>query len=159
MKKRVQDTPEGRLLAMDVVLPEPPSPFGSYIESVQTGNLLFLTGMMPTENQKPKYLGVIGADLSIDDGRDAARLACLNAIAVAKEHLGSLERVTRVVRISAFLVTAKDFRDHPKVADGASELLMNVFGKEKMSTRIILGMATLPLGVPVELELIFEVKD
>ena len=159
MKNRDQDTPESRLLAMKIVLPKVPAPFGSYIESVQTGNLLFLTGMMPTENQKSKYLGVIGADLSVDDGRDAARIACLNAIAVAKEHLGSLERVTRVVRIGAFLVAAKDFKDHPKVADGASELLVNVFGKEKMSTRIVLGMATLPLGVPVELELIFEVKD
>jgi enamine deaminase RidA (YjgF/YER057c/UK114 family) len=151
-------TPEHRLQEMELVLPKPPAPFGNYVESVQTGNLLFLTGMMPTENQKPKYLGVIGENLSAEDGWNAARLACLNGIAVAKEHLGSLERVTRVVRVGAYLVTAKDFKGHPMVADGASQLLAEVFGKEKISTRMVLGMATLPLGVPVELELIFEVK-
>ena len=143
---------------MKIDLPQPPTPFGAYVEAVQTGSLLFLSGTLPVENKKPKYLGVIGKDLSLEEGRQAARLACLNALAAAREHLGSLDRVTKVVRLGVALVTSADFKDHPKVADAASELLVDVFGKEKTSTRLVLGMATLPLGLPVETELILEVR-
>ena len=89
--------------------------------------------------------------------RGSARLAALNALALAKEHLGSLNEVRKVVRLGISLVTALDFREHPKVADAASELFVSVFGPEKISTRLVLGMATLPLGMCVELEVIFEV--
>jgi len=150
--------PEDRLKGLKIDLPQPPMPFGAYVEAVQTGSLLFLSGTLPVENKKPKYLGVIGKDLSLEEGRQAARLACLNALAAAREHLGSLDRVTKVVRLGVALVTSADFKDHPKVADAASELLVDVFGKEKTSTRLVLGMATLPLGLPVETELILEVR-
>jgi enamine deaminase RidA (YjgF/YER057c/UK114 family) len=150
--------PEGRLKALKIDLPQPPTPFGAYVEAVQTGSLLFLSGTLPVEDKKPKYLGVIGKDLSLEEGRQAARLACLNALAAAREHLGSLDRVTKVVRLGVALVTSADFKDHPKVADAASELLVDVFGKDKTSTRLVLGMATLPLGLPVETELILEVR-
>ena len=150
--------PEDRLKALKIDLPQPPTPFGAYVEAVQTGSLLFLSGTLPVENKKPKYLGVIGKDLSLEEGRQAARLACLNALAAAREHLGSLDRVTKVVRLGVALVTSADFKDHPKVADAASELLVDVFGKDKTSTRLVLGMATLPLGLPVETELILEVR-
>ena len=149
---------EDRLKAQKIELPQAPTPFGAYVEAVQTGSLLFLSGTLPVENKKPKYLGVIGKDLSLEEGRQAARLACLNALAAAREHLGSLDRVTKVVRLGVALVTSADFKDHPKVADAASELLVDVFGKEKTSTRLVLGMATLPLGLPVETELILEVR-
>jgi enamine deaminase RidA (YjgF/YER057c/UK114 family) len=148
---------ERRLKELGISLPGPPRPLGAYVEAVQAGNLLFLSGTLPVEGGVPKFLGRIGAELSIEDGRHATRLAALNALAIAKEHLGSLDRVTRVVRLGVSLVTAPDFRDHPKVADAASELLVSVFGADKTSTRLVFGMASLPVGVCVVLETIFEV--
>jgi enamine deaminase RidA (YjgF/YER057c/UK114 family) len=148
---------EQRLKELGIALPQAPKPLGAYVESVQTGSLLFLSGTLPVEAGKPKYVGRIGADLSIEDGRRAAGLAALNALALANEHLGSLNKVRKVVRLGVFLVTTPDFREHPKVADAASELFVSVFGSEKISTRLVLGMATLPLGMCVELEVILEV--
>jgi len=150
---------EERLESLRIELPLPPSPLGAYVEAVQSGNLLFLSGILPVENGKPRYTGTIGKTLSPEEARAAARLACVNAIAVAREHLGSLDRVRRVIRLGVSLVAVSDFTDHPRIADGASELLVDVFGESGTATRIVLGVATLPLGVPVELELIFEVTD
>jgi enamine deaminase RidA (YjgF/YER057c/UK114 family) len=150
---------EQRLKELGIDLPQPPKPLGAYVETLQTGNLLFLSGTLPVESGKPKYVGRIGNDLSIEEGRRAAGLAALNALALAKEHLESLNKVRKVVRLGVSLVTTDDFRGHPKVADAASELFLSVFGPEKMSTRLVLGMATLPLGMCVELELILEVVD
>jgi enamine deaminase RidA (YjgF/YER057c/UK114 family) len=151
--------PEQRLKDLGVNLPQPPKPLGAYVEAVQTGNLLFLSGTLPVEAGKPKYVGRIGDELSVDEGQRAARLAALNALALAKEHLESLNKVKRVVRLGVSLVTTADFREHPKVADAASDLLVSVFGPEKISTRLVFGMGTLPLGVCVELEVILEVVD
>src|SRR5580704_6022776 len=148
---------EQRLKDLGINLPRPPTPLGAYVEAVQTGNLLFLSGTLPVEGGVPKFLGRIGGDLSVEDGRRATRLAALNALALAREHLGSLDKVTRVVRLGVSLVTTPDFREHPKVADAASELFVGVFGPEKTSTRLVLGMGTLPLGMCVELEVILEV--
>jgi enamine deaminase RidA (YjgF/YER057c/UK114 family) len=149
--------PEERLKALGINLPRAPKPLGAYVETVQTGNLLFLSGTLPVEAGRPKYVGRIGNDLSIEEGRRAAELAALNALALAKEHLESLNKVRKVVRLGVSLVTTDDFREHPKVADAASELFVSVFGHEKISTRLVLGMATLPLGMCVELEVILEV--
>jgi enamine deaminase RidA (YjgF/YER057c/UK114 family) len=148
---------ERRLRELGINLPAPPEPFGIYAEAVQTGNLLFLTGMLPTEGRSAKFVGRLGAELDVDAGHKAARLAALNALAVARQHLGSLDRVTRIVRLGVSMATSGDFRDQPKVADGASELLEDVFGKDKNPSRLVYGVASLPLGTPVELELIFEV--
>jgi enamine deaminase RidA (YjgF/YER057c/UK114 family) len=148
---------EKRLKQLGIELPAPPEPFGIYAEAVQTGNLLFLTGMLPTEGRAAKFVGRIGAELDVEAGRKAARLAALNALAVAREHLGSLDKVTRIVRLGVSVATSGDVRDQPKVADGASDLLQSVFGKDKNPCRLVYGVASLPLGTPVELELIFEV--
>jgi enamine deaminase RidA (YjgF/YER057c/UK114 family) len=150
---------EQRLKELGIKLPAPPEPFGIYVEAVQTGNLLFLTGMLPTEAQEAKFTGRVGAELDVETGRKAARLAAFNALAVAKQHLGSLDRVTRIVRLGVSVATSGDVRDQPKVADGASELLQDVFGKEKNPSRLVVGVASLPLGAPVALEIIFEVTD
>lgn len=150
---------EGRLRQLGIDLPTPPQPFGIYVEAVRTGNLLFLTGMLPTEGRNAKFLGRIGAELDATGGYDAARLAALNALAVAREQLGSLDRVKRIVRIGVMVATSGDFRDHPKVADGASQLLQDVFGAQRNPSRLVYGVASLPLGVPVELELIFEISE
>jgi enamine deaminase RidA (YjgF/YER057c/UK114 family) len=148
---------EKRLKELGIELPAPPEPFGTYAEAVQTGNLLFLTGMLPTEGRAAKFVGRIGGELDVEAGRKAAHLAALNALAVAREHLGSLDKVTRIVRLGVSVATSGDVRDQPKVADAASELLQSVFGKDKNPCRLVYGVASLPLGTPVELEVIFEV--
>ena len=148
---------EQRLKELGIKLPAPPEPFGTYVEAVQTGNLLFLTGMLPTEGRAAKFIGRVGAELDVEAGRQATYLAALNALAVAREYLGSLDKVTRIVRLGVLVATSGDVRDQPKVADGASELLQDIFGKEKNPSRLVYGVASLPLGAPVELEIIFEV--
>jgi len=148
---------EQRLKELSINLPTPPQPFGTYAEAVQTGNLLFLSGMLPTENRVPKYVGRVGAELDREAGSKAARLAALNVLAVARQHLGSLDRVKRVVRLGVSVATSGDVRDQPRVAEGASELLQEVFGQEKNPCRLVYGVASLPLGAPVEVEVILEV--
>ena len=149
---------EQRLQELGIQLPTPPEPFGIYAEAVQTGNLLFLTGMLPTEARTAKFIGRVGAELDLEVGQKAARLAALNALAVARQHLGSLDKVTRVVRLGVAVATSGDVREQPRVADGASELMQEVFGKDKNPSRLVYGVASLPLGTPVELEVIFEVS-
>ena len=151
-------TAEERLKQLGIKLPAPPEPFGIYAEAVQTGTLLFLTGMLPTVGREAKFIGRIGADLDLETCHKAARLAAVNSLAVARQHLGSLDKVTRIVRLGVAVATSGDVREQPKVADGASELLQDVFGKDKNPSRLVYGVASLPLGVPVELELIFEVS-
>jgi len=155
--KSPSDSAEQRLKDLGIELPAPPEPFGTYVEAVQTGNLLFLTGMLPTEGRAAKFVGRIGAELDVETGRKAAHLATLNALAVAREYLGSLDKVTRIVRLGVLIATSGDVRDQPKVADAASDLLQDVFGKERNPCRLVYGVASLPLGTPVELEIIFEV--
>jgi enamine deaminase RidA (YjgF/YER057c/UK114 family) len=151
-------TAEERLAELGIELPAPPEPFGTYAEAVRTGNLLFLTGMLPTEGRGAKFVGRVGAELDVETGRKAARLAAINALAVAREHLGSLDKVTRIVRLGVMIATSGSVADQPKVADGASELLQDIFGKDKNPCRLVFGVASLPLDSAVELELIFEVK-
>jgi enamine deaminase RidA (YjgF/YER057c/UK114 family) len=145
------------LKELGINLPAPPEPFGTYVEAVQTGNLLFLSGMLPTEGHQAKVVGRVGAELDVEAGRKGARLAALNVLAVARQHLGSLDKVSRVVRLGVSVATSGDVRDQPKVADAASELLQDVFGRDKSPCRLVYGVASLPLGTPVELEIIFEV--
>jgi enamine deaminase RidA (YjgF/YER057c/UK114 family) len=148
---------EQRLKELGIKLPSAPDPLGANVEAVQTGNLLFLSGMLPTEDHAAKFIGRVGAELDAQAGKEAAHLAALNALAVARQQLGSIDKVTRIVRLGVSVATSGDVRDQPAVADGASELLEEVFGKEKCPSRLIYGVASLPLGAPVELEVIFEV--
>lgn len=140
-----------------IELPAPPTPLGAYVEAVQTGNLLFLSGTLPLLNGQPQYRGRLGAELDAEEAWSATRLAALNALAVAKDHLGSLSRVSRVVRLGVMLATFDDSLDLPSVADAASELFLEIFGADKMSVRLVFGVASLPLGVPVVLDIILEV--
>jgi enamine deaminase RidA (YjgF/YER057c/UK114 family) len=149
---------EQRLQQLGIKLPAPPEPFGTYVEAVRTGSLLFLSGMLPTEGRGAKFTGRVGAEFDVETRRKAAHLAALNALAVAREHLRSLDKVTRIVRLGVSVAISGDVRDQPKVADAASELLEDVFGKDKSPCRLVFGVASLPLGVPVALELIFEVS-
>ncbi len=148
---------EDRLRAAGIALPAPPEPFGTYAEAVQAGSLLFLSGMLPTEGRAARFTGRVGEQIDVATGQRAARLAAMNGVAVARRHLGSLDRVKRIVRLGV-IVAAADGHDQPKVADGASDFLQEVFGPGKNPCRVVYGAASLPLGTPVEVELIFEVE-
>jgi enamine deaminase RidA (YjgF/YER057c/UK114 family) len=150
---------EQRLSELGIVLPSPPTPLGAYVEVVRSGNLVFLSGMLPVADGKPQFLGRVGGELTLEDGRKAAATACLNGLSAAKAFLRSLDHVTAIAKLGVFIATEGDFREHPKVADGASELLREIFGADKLSTRIVLGVTSLPLGMPVELELVLEVGN
>jgi enamine deaminase RidA (YjgF/YER057c/UK114 family) len=153
------DGADRRLHDLGIQLPDAPTPFGTYVETLQTGNLLFLSGMLPVVDHKPKYVGRLGKELDAEAGRDAAYTAGLCALAAVKHHLGTLDRVTRVVRLGVFIATFGDFFDQPRVANAVSDLFRDVFGIEKTSVRVIVGVDSLPLGVPIELDVIFEVAE
>jgi enamine deaminase RidA (YjgF/YER057c/UK114 family) len=149
---------ERRLAELGIELTPAPTPLGAYAESLQTGNFLYLSGVLPVIGHEPKFVGRLGREYSAEQGREAARLATLNVLSAARNHLGSLDKVTRVVKLTAYLATEEDFVAQPKVADAASELLRDVFGEDKLPVRMVLGVASLPLGVPVVLEVLFEVE-
>lgn len=148
---------ERRIDELGISLPPPPTPFGSYVEAVRTGGLLFLSGMLPTAGHESAFVGRLGKELDAEAGRHAARIATLNALAAAKQHLTSLDHVLRIIRLGVYISTAGDFGAHAHVADGASELLESIFGPKKTSSRLVIGVASLPFGMPVELEFIFEI--
>jgi enamine deaminase RidA (YjgF/YER057c/UK114 family) len=147
------------LQELGIVLPDAPRPLGAYVEAVQSNNLLFLSGMLPIKGGRLRYFGRIGKELDESAGRDALRTATLNALSAAKEHIGSLDRVTRVVSVRVYLATDGYFYNQPIVAVAASELLRDVFGEDKMSVRAVLGVAALPLNAPVMLEVMFELDN
>src|SRR5262245_28148263 len=151
-------TAEDRLAKFGIQLPDAPTPFGAYVPAVQTGNLLFLSGMLATSGHTATAVGVVGKDLDVQAGREAAYTAALNVLALTRKQLGSLNRVSRVVRLGVYVAATPEFTDHPKVADAASELLRDVLGEQTVSSRLVFGVASLPLGSPVELEVILEVK-
>ena len=147
-----------RLDQLGIVLPSPPTPLGAYVESSDTGNLLFLTGMLPVVNRKLPISGRLGDNLSVKEGQDAVRVAALNALAVAKEHLGDLDRIKKLVKLTVLIATTEQFVDHAPVADGASNLFVQIFGPEAGHTRLVYGVQSLPLGAPVIVETIFEIE-
>ena len=151
-------TAEDRLRELGIRLPDAPTPFGAYVPAVQTGNLLFLSGMLATSGHAATVVGIVGKDLDVKAGRKAAYAAALNALALTRKQLGSLDRVSRVVRLGVYIAATADFTEHPRVADAASELLHDVFGEMAVSSRLVFCIASLPLGSPVELEVILEVK-
>lgn len=148
---------EQRLAASGIVLPPPPSPFGSYVEAVRSGNIVYFSGMVPVWGHEPRVRGRVGADLTTEQGKVAAEQAMLSGLAAAREFLGSLDHVTRVIKLAVYIFSTPDFVEHPKVADGASDLLEKLFGKEKLPVRLVSGIASGPLGMPVIVEFLLEV--
>jgi enamine deaminase RidA (YjgF/YER057c/UK114 family) len=150
-------TPEERLEQLGVSLPSPAVPVAAYVPCVRTGNLVFVSGQVPVVDGKPTHLGRLGEGVGLQDGRAAARTCAINVIAALKVELGELSRVRRVVKLTGFVASTPDFTDQPKVANGASELFGEVFGDAGRHARAAVGVAALPLGVPVEVEAIVEV--
>ena len=154
------NTAEARIKSLGLEIPEAPRPLVLYVEAVQSGNLLFLTGAMPTVSGKPKFAGKLGVKLTAQDGFEAAKLAATNALGMARQHLGTLDRVTRVLKTEIYAVATDELvSELPHIADGASELLRDVFGADKLSVRKVVGVSNLPLPVPVMVEIVLEVSD
>lgn len=148
---------EAKLTELGLTLPAPFAPAGNYVPAVITGNLLFTAGQVPRRDDQFAYIGRVGADLSLEDGYEAARLCCLGGLAVARRELGSLDRIKRVVKVNGFVRCAEDFRDQPKVINGASDLLVEIFGDAGKHARTAVGSNELPLGVGVEIDFVFEI--
>ena len=148
---------EARLRELNLVLPDPPKPLGAYVPAVEVDGLLFLSGMLPVKEQRRMWIGRVGTELTVMEGREAAKLAVLNGLAVARAMLGSLDRIQRVVRLAVHIASAPDFSEHAAVADGASELLATLFKEVGGHTRLALGASSLPGQMPVELELIIAI--
>ena len=145
-----------RLRELGIVLPPPPTPLGAYVESSAAGNLLFLSGILPVANRVLAVKGRLGDGLSVEDGRNAARIAALNALAVARQHVGDLDRVRKLVKLTVLMATTEQFTDHAPVADGASDLFVEIFGSEAGHVRLVYGVQSLPVGAPLIVDTIFE---
>ncbi len=152
-------TPEERLRELGHVFPLAPKSIANYVGSVQTGKLLFLSGKGPDLAGGRRWQGKLGADYTIEEGYTAARDTMLNLLAVIKEDVGDLSRVSRVVKVLGMVNSAPDFTDQPKVINGASDLLVEVFGDRGRHARSAVGMTALPGGIPVEIEMIVELGD
>jgi enamine deaminase RidA (YjgF/YER057c/UK114 family) len=148
--------PEAKLTAMGLRLPAAPKPVGAYVPAVRSGNLVFVSGQLPIRDGELLVKGRVGGEVPIEEARQCARQAALNALAAVAAELGSLDKVRRVVRLTGYVASAPGFTDQAKVLNAASELLVEVFGEAGRHSRIAVGAAELPLGAPVELELIVE---
>ena len=151
--------PEARLKALGITLPAPPKPVANYVNGVRTGNLIFLAGKGPKRADGSEIIGKLGAGVSIEQGYEAARLTAINQLAVLKYMLGDLKKVKRIVKVLGMVNSDPDFVEQPKVINGFSDLMVEVFGERGRHARAAIGMASLPRGQAVEIELIVEVED
>jgi len=151
--------PGSRLRELGVVLLTPPSPLGAYVEVSQVGSLLFLSGTLPLIDRKLVISGRLGANLSVEQGQEAARLAALNALAAAQEHVGDLDRLKKLVKLSVLISTTEEFVEHAAVADGASNLFVQLFGAQAGHVRVVYGVHSAPIGTPVMVETVFEIES
>lgn len=146
-----------RVGELGLVLPAPPTPLGAYVESSDAGGLLFLSGMLPVVNGKLAISGRLGGNLSVKEGQEAARIASLNALAAAKQHLGDLDRLKKLIKLTVLIATTEQFVDHAPVADGASNLFVQIFGEEAGHVRLVYGVQSLPISAPLIVDVIFEI--
>jgi enamine deaminase RidA (YjgF/YER057c/UK114 family) len=150
--------PSQRLAELGLVLPDVPTPIAAYVNCVRSGNLLFLSGGLPIDGER-RVLGQVPTVLSPEDAREGARICILNRLAIVQQEVGSLDKVTRIVALNGFVSCAPDFYNHPMVINGASELLLEIFGERGKHSRTALGVASLPLNAAVEINLVVEVAD
>ena len=151
---------ERRIEELGITLPESPQPIANYVPTVQTGNLLFVAGLGPAaraDGTTPS--GKVGRDLSLEEGYEAARLVGINLLARLKSSLGDLDRVERIVKLLSMVNCTPDFTQQPQVANGCSDLLVEVFGEKGRHARSAVGMASLPNDIPVEIEMVVEIRD
>lgn len=150
---------EERLAQLGVELPAAPKPVASYVPVTTHGQIAFVAGQVPLEEGKPLATGRVGEDVSVEEGQLLARRCALQALAVLKEELGSLDRVRRILKVTVWVASSETFTEHPKVANGASDLLVDVFGDPGKHARAAVGAPSLPLGVPVEVEMVVQLAE
>jgi len=148
---------EARLKELGLEIPELPPPAGAYIPAVQSGNLVFCSGQGPYQEGKFAYTGKLGSELSLEEGYQAARICALNCLAEIRSVIGSLNNIVKVVQVRGFIASTPDFFEHPGVLNGASELLIDIFGDAGKHARCALGTSVLPKNIPVEVEMVVEV--
>ena len=151
-------TPEERLKQLGIELPDAPKPLGSYVPLVRTGNLVFLSGILPLVEGKLSREGRVGEKVTVDEAREDARTAAINALAILKSNLGTLNKIRRCVKITGYVSSAPDFTEQPNVLNAASDFMLEIFGEVGRHARAAVGANVLPLNSPVELEFIFEVS-
>ena len=149
---------EDKIKELGLELPEAPKPVATYVPAVRAGNLLFLSGVLPMRNGQLAYAGKLGREFDITEGAEAAKIAILNALAIAKQELGSLDRIARVVKVVGHVASAEGFADQPQVLNGASDLLVAIFGEAGRHARVATGAAELPRRAAVEIEVILSVS-
>lgn len=147
---------EERLKQLNITLPTPPKPAGSYIPVVTSGNLAFVSGQIPMQDGKVLFAGKVPTEKSIEDAQNAARLCTVNILAQLKANLGNLDRITKIVRVSGFVNCTPEFSEHPKVINAASDMFFEIFGEKAKHSRIAVGVANLPLNSTVEIDMIAE---
>jgi enamine deaminase RidA (YjgF/YER057c/UK114 family) len=146
-----------KLESLGITLPTPPKPAGSYIPVVKTGNLIFVSGQIPVKDGQVQFKGQVPTSISVEEAQAAARLCIVNALAQLKTELGTLDRISKIVRVSGFVNSSQEFYEHPKIINAASDLLFEIFGEKGRHARIAVGVASLPLNAAVEIDLIAEV--
>ena len=152
--------PEKKLEQLGITLPPAPEPVASYVPAIITGNLIYVSGQIPIREKNLMYEGIVGKDVSLEQAREAARLCIINVLAVIKKELGTLYRIKKIVRLSGYVASTPDFTQQPAVINGASDLLVQVFGDTiGKHSRIAIGVASLPLNAPVEIDLIAEIGE
>jgi enamine deaminase RidA (YjgF/YER057c/UK114 family) len=147
---------EKHLAELGIILPEAPRPLAAYVPAVSSGNLIFVSGQLCLVNGVLSHTGRLGREVTLEQGYAAARIAAINSLAIIKQELGSLDRVKRIVKVVGYVASEPDFSDQPKVVNGASELLAEVFGDQGRHARSAVGVNALPLNTPVEIEIIVE---
>ena len=151
-------TPSERLAALEMELPKVAAPVGSYVPATRTGHYVYTSGQLPFRDGELVCVGKVGSDVTVDEAQAAAAIAALNGVAAAAQAAGGLDRITRVIRVGVFVQSAPGFTEQPKVANGASDLLVGVFGDAGKHARAAVGVSELPLNTAVEVELIVEVS-
>jgi enamine deaminase RidA (YjgF/YER057c/UK114 family) len=154
---KIDSVIEERLKALNITLPTPPKPAGSYVPTVITGNLVFVSGQIPIKDGRVIFTGKVSKDITVEEAQNAARLCIINALAQLQLELGSLDKISRIVRVSGFVNSPPEFTEHPKVINGASDLLFEIFGQKGQHARIAIGVSSLPLNSAVEIDLIAEI--
>ncbi len=148
---------EDRLKELGITLPKSPEPLGAYMPCVRSGNLLFLSGILPLRDGKLLKKGRVGESLTADEAREEARQVIINAISILKASTGDLDNISRCIKLSGYIASSPDFVDQPYVLNGASELIYEIFGEKGRHARVAIGVNILPLNSPIEIDFIFEV--
>lgn len=150
---------EARLKELGFELPEVPKPVGEYVPAKRVGNFIFVSGQGPIQNGQPVYVGKVGAEIPLEEARKAAQICVLNCLAAVKSLIGSLDLVKEVIQVRGFVNSAPNFHEQPRVIDGASELLVNLFGDRGRHARAALGTSNLPGNIPVEIEMVLSIRE